>query len=89
MRAETLAFFEEIVWKQKRPLADLLNAGDVGGAVHDSSYFVDHIAHAKSLRLPYVYLGYWIEGSRKMNYKNRFQPQERLTSKGWVRPPMS
>jgi hypothetical protein len=26
MRAETLAFFEEIAWKQKRALADLLNA---------------------------------------------------------------
>ena len=26
MRAETLAFFEEVTWKQKRPLADLLNA---------------------------------------------------------------
>jgi hypothetical protein len=26
MRAETLAYFEEIIWKQKRPLADLLNA---------------------------------------------------------------
>ncbi len=26
MRRETLAFYEEIVWKQKRPLADLLNA---------------------------------------------------------------
>ncbi len=26
MRAETLEFFEEIVWKQNRPLADLLNA---------------------------------------------------------------
>jgi hypothetical protein len=26
MRGETLAFFEEIVWKQKRPLSDLLNA---------------------------------------------------------------
>lgn len=26
MRAETLAYFHEIVWKQKRPLADLLNA---------------------------------------------------------------
>lgn len=26
MQRETLAFFEEIAWKQKRPLADLLNA---------------------------------------------------------------
>lgn len=26
MREETLRFFEEIVWKQKRPLSDLLNA---------------------------------------------------------------
>ncbi|MGI9457084.1 MAG: DUF1592 domain-containing protein, partial [Aeoliella sp.] len=26
MREETLAFFEEVVWKQDRPLADLLNA---------------------------------------------------------------
>ncbi len=26
MRAETLAYFEEIVWTQRRPLADLLNA---------------------------------------------------------------
>ena len=26
MRKETLAFFEDIVWKQKRPLSDLLNA---------------------------------------------------------------
>lgn len=26
MRAETMAFFEEIAWKQQRPLADLLNA---------------------------------------------------------------
>jgi hypothetical protein len=26
MRAETLAYFEEIVWKQRRPMAELLNA---------------------------------------------------------------
>jgi arginine-tRNA-protein transferase len=44
---------------------------------------LDHIAHAKALGLPYVYLGYWINGSSKMSYKRRFQPQERLTSGGW------
>jgi len=45
---------------------------------------LDHIAYAKAMRLPYVYLGYWIEGSRKMAYKARFMPQERLTRHGWV-----
>jgi leucyl-tRNA---protein transferase len=46
---------------------------------------LDHIAHAKALRLPYVYLGYWIQGSRKMAYKARFLPQERLSRQGWAR----
>jgi leucyl-tRNA---protein transferase len=46
---------------------------------------LDHIAYAKSLRLPYVYLGFWIQASRKMEYKARFMPQERLTHCGWMR----
>lgn len=46
---------------------------------------LDHIATARRLGLPYVYLGYWIEGSRKMSYKTRFAPQEHLTEHGWER----
>jgi len=46
---------------------------------------LDHIEYARRLGLPYLYLGYWIRGSRKMNYKTRFQPQEQLTANGWLR----
>lgn len=46
---------------------------------------LDHIARARRMGLPYVYLGYWIDGSRKMNYKSRFLPQQRLAPSGWLR----
>jgi arginine-tRNA-protein transferase len=46
---------------------------------------LDHVHAAKARRLPYVYLGYWVNGSRKMDYKARFLPQERLTPDGWTR----
>jgi arginine-tRNA-protein transferase len=46
---------------------------------------LDHIARAQGMGLAYVYLGYWVRGSRKMDYKSRFRPQERLAPDGWVR----
>lgn len=46
---------------------------------------LEHVEYTRKLGLPYLYLGYWIEGSRKMNYKTRFHPQERLTGNGWER----
>ncbi|CAA2099748.1 MULTISPECIES: arginyltransferase [Methylobacterium] len=46
---------------------------------------LDHIRRAASLGLPYLYLGYWVDGSRKMDYKARFRPQERLMGPGWQR----
>ena len=46
---------------------------------------LDHIERARRLGLPHLYLGYWVEGSRKMAYKARFTPQERLGMNGWDR----
>lgn len=39
---------------------------------------------AKELKLPYVYPGYWIKESPKMNYKVRFQPIEGFVNNQWV-----
>ncbi|UDQ88942.1 arginyltransferase [Xanthobacter autotrophicus] len=46
---------------------------------------LDHVTRARQMGLPYVYLGYWVHGSRKMDYKRRFLPQERLSPHGWER----
>jgi arginine-tRNA-protein transferase len=46
---------------------------------------LDHIARARRMNLAYVYLGYWVEGSKKMAYKARFMPQQRLMPDGWTR----
>ncbi|WKW52092.1 arginyltransferase [Rhodomicrobium lacus] len=46
---------------------------------------LEQVEFARARGLPYVYLGYWIAGSRKMGYKTRFTPQEHLTPLGWVR----
>ena len=41
------------------------------------------IEHARMQGLPVVYLGYWIEGSRKMQYKANFKPLEVLQDGIW------
>jgi arginine-tRNA-protein transferase len=42
-----------------------------------------HIGAAQEREFGYVYLGYWIAESRKMAYKARFRPLERLGPDGW------
>ena len=46
---------------------------------------LDHIIRAARAGLPYVYLGYWVEGSDRMAYKASFRPMERLGRDGWRR----
>jgi arginine-tRNA-protein transferase len=43
------------------------------------------VEQARLQGLPYVYLGYWVPTSEKMDYKKRFQPLEVLQPSGWTR----
>ena len=45
---------------------------------------LDHVIQACLTGLPYVYLGYWVPGSAKMDYKARFSPLEVLKPGGWA-----
>jgi len=45
------------------------------------------IERARDLGLEYVYLGYWVQGSPKMDYKRNFRPLEAYTPNGWKRLP--
>jgi len=48
-----------------------------------SFMILDHVRQARAAGLPYVYLGYWVQGSGKMAYKARFNPLEVLRFGGW------
>lgn len=49
---------------------------------------LDHIRRAQREGRAHVYLGYWIAGAPRMDYKLSFRPVERLTRAGWVRDPL-
>ena len=44
------------------------------------------IEQCRLLRLPYLYLGYWIKASPKMAYKAKFRPIEILQQGRWISP---
>jgi arginyl-tRNA--protein-N-Asp/Glu arginylyltransferase len=46
---------------------------------------LSQIERARVEQLPHVYLGYWVPGSAKMDYKRRFQPLEVLRGGHWQR----
>ena len=41
------------------------------------------VLHAREAGMDHVYLGYWVPGSRKMEYKRNFHPLEILAGRGW------
>ena len=41
------------------------------------------IEQVRQLKLPHLYLGYWIAQSDKMAYKAGFGPHQQLTERGW------
>ncbi len=45
---------------------------------------LDLIQQTRALGLPYLYLGYWIKQSQKMNYKMDYQPMETYLDNQWT-----
>lgn len=42
------------------------------------------VQHSQELGLPYLFLGYWIKGCEKMQYKSEFRPLELFVNGRWV-----
>ena len=45
---------------------------------------LSQIQLARDMELPHLYLGYWIDGCRKMVYKQAYQPLELLSDGRWL-----
>ncbi len=56
---------------------------DVSQASFGTYNVLWQIELCRKLQLPYLYLGYWIAGSRKMAYKSKFQPLQGLKNDIW------
>ncbi|MFN2308562.1 MAG: arginyltransferase [Gammaproteobacteria bacterium] len=56
---------------------------DLGARGLGNYCILRQIKQAQALRLPYLYLGYWVADAPKMAYKGRFRPLEVLGDGGW------
>ena len=56
---------------------------DIPGTSFGTYSILWQIALCRELGLPYLYLGYWIKGSRKMQYKADFRPLQVLVNGEW------
>ena len=45
---------------------------------------LDHLALCKAESLRHLYLGYWVQGSPKMDYKAKYKPAQILGARGWM-----
>ena len=56
---------------------------DVAGASFGTYNILWQLRRCIALGLPYLYLGYWIKQSRKMEYKAKFRPLQGLIAGQW------
>jgi arginine-tRNA-protein transferase len=45
---------------------------------------LQQIKLCQSMNIPYLYLGYWVDGCQKMQYKTDYQPQEHYDGQQWI-----
>jgi arginine-tRNA-protein transferase len=45
---------------------------------------LDHIQLVEEFKTDYVYLGYWVKGSSKMDYKKHYKPLQLFKENSWV-----
>jgi arginine-tRNA-protein transferase len=98
VRSRVIEYYRPGAGRRGRELAavcltDLLSDGvsmvysffdpDLAAQSLGSYIILDHVAIAREAALPYVYLGYWVPGSAKMDYKARFQPLEIFAEGRW------